>query len=167
VDRFPLRTLRLRTGEELRVPVTLAIEPFTLGGQRYAAEPEIATTLVVQRAAGGTIFSLRFEATIEGPCMRCLEPATAHVAVDAREYADDDAGAEEELRSEYLIDDHLELAAWARDAVALALPERIHCRPDCAGLCPRCGRNLNAEPHTHEVEDLDPRWAALETLRDV
>jgi uncharacterized protein len=167
VNRFPLRTLRLRAGEELQVPVTLAIEPFGLGGQRYAAKPEeISTTLVVQRTTGGTVFALRLQTTVEGPCMRCLEPATADVQVDVREYSDDDADAEEELRSEYVVADHLELSAWARDAVALALPDRILCGPDCAGLCPRCGLNLNRESHTHEDTDLDPRWAALETLRD-
>ena len=41
--------------------------------------------------------------------------------------------------------------SWARDAVALALPEKILCRPDCAGLCPECGKNLNDEPHEHEA----------------
>ena len=51
-------------------------------------------------------------------------------------------------------------------AVALALPAKILCRPDCAGLCPECGKNLNEEPHTHEEEHGDPRWAVLEALRD-
>ncbi len=58
------------------------------------------------------------------------------------------------------------MSAWARDAVALGLPEKILCRPDCAGLCGECGKNLNDEPHVHEQEHRDPRWAALEALRD-
>ena len=61
---------------------------------------------------------------------------------------------------------NLDVSAWARDAVALALPEKILCRPDCAGLCPVCGKNLNDEPHAHEEATADPRWAALEALRD-
>ena len=65
-----------------------------------------------------------------------------------------------------MTDDRLDLAGWARDAAALALPDKILCRPDCAGLCPVCGRNLNDEPHTHEEELADPRWSRLAELRD-
>ena len=62
--------------------------------------------------------------------------------------------------------DNLDLAAWSRDAIALALPDKILCRADCAGLCPVCGKNLNTEPHTHEDEPTESRWAALESLRE-
>ena len=50
--------------------------------------------------------------------------------------------------------------------IALALPDQILCRDDCAGLCPECGKDLNAEPHEHVDERTDPRWAALESLRE-
>ena len=73
----------------------------------------------------------------------------------------------DELRSEYVVDDdQLELSAWARDAISLELPEQILHSRDCAGLCPVCGKDLNVEPHTHADEVLDPRWSALEELRD-
>jgi len=62
-------------------------------------------------------------------------------------------------------DDMLDLSAWARDAIALALPAKILCGPDCAGLCPVCGGNLNEEPHTHDELAGDPRWAVLDELR--
>jgi len=51
-------------------------------------------------------------------------------------------------------------------AIALALPDKILCRSDCAGLCPMCGKNLNDEPHEHDEHEADPRWAALAELRD-
>jgi len=73
---------------------------------------------------------------------------------------------DEELRSPYVIgDETVDLSAWARDAIALALPDKILCRTDCAGLCPVCGKDLNAEPHAHEAPVPDSRWAALEALR--
>ena len=68
-------------------------------------------------------------------------------------------------RTEYLEDDRLDLSAWARDAIALALPDQILCRSDCAGLCPVCGKDLNVEPHEHVEERLDPRWEKLSQLR--
>jgi uncharacterized protein len=63
-------------------------------------------------------------------------------------------------------DDQLDLSAWARDALVLGLPAQILCRPDCAGLCPVCGKDLNVEPHEHEEERVDDRWAALQALKD-
>ena len=71
----------------------------------------------------------------------------------------------DDLRTPYLVDDKLELSAWARDAVALALPDKILCRQDCAGLCPFSGKNLNDEPHEHDEEATDSRWSALDALR--
>jgi uncharacterized protein len=67
--------------------------------------------------------------------------------------------------SEYVRDDVLELSTWARDAFALQLPDKILHSPDCAGLCPVCGKDLNDEPHTHDELAGDPRWAALDELR--
>ena len=164
--RFPLRRLRLRPGEEHREAVRLSVEPFSLGGQLYAlSADEIPAELVVQRAATGDLFRLGFEVRLEGPCMRCLADAVAVLEVEAREYQATARDADDELRSEYVVDGELDVGSWARDQVALGLPDQILCRPDCAGLCPVCGKSLNLEPHVHEDAAVDPRWAALEALR--
>ena len=55
---------------------------------------------------------------------------------------------------------------WRVETIALELPDQILCRPDCAGLCPVCGKDLNVEPHEHIERDPDPRWAPLEALKD-
>jgi len=70
------------------------------------------------------------------------------------------------MTTPYIEGNNLDVSAWARDLLALALPDKILCRPDCAGLCPVCGKNLNDEPHVHEDDETDPRWAALERLRN-
>ena len=75
-------------------------------------------------------------------------------------------GDDEELRTIYVDNDKLDLSAWARDAIALELPDKILCRPDCAGLCPVCGKNLNDEPHDHGEPEPDSRWAALAELKE-
>ena len=167
MTRFPLRRLRLRAGEEHREPVQIELEPFDIGGQRYLTVPqEIGASLTVVQATGGLDLRLAFDVRLHGPCMRCLADAALGIHVDAREYHAADPGAAEELRSEYVVDDQLELTAWARDAIALALPDQILHAPDCAGLCPVCGKDLNLEPHTHDEVSGDPRWSALQELRD-
>jgi uncharacterized protein len=164
---FDLRRVRLRSGEELRDEVEIAVEPFELGGQRYLVVPgELPAELRIARASTGTVFELRFRARIHGPCFRCLEDAVLELPITAREYQATQPGDSDELRTPYLADDRLDLTGWARDALALALPDQILCRPECAGLCPVCGRDLNRDPHEHEQVVADPRWAELEKLKD-
>jgi uncharacterized protein len=167
VTRFPLRRLRLRPGEEHRDAVQIELEPFELGGQRYLPVPqEVEAQLAIAQATTGIDLRLSFDVRLHGPCMRCLVDAVLDLHVDVREYHASDPKGADELRSDYVVDDQLELSAWARDAIALALPDQILHAPDCAGLCPVCGKDLNVEPHAHADETNDPRWSALEELRD-
>ena len=162
-----LRRLRLRPGEVRRERVDVELEPFLLGGQRYDAHPEaIPVEVEITQASGATVFDMQLHAKLAGPCMRCLGYAEVVVDTKAREFYDPAAAPADALRSDYVIEDALEVGTWARDAIALALPEQIVCRADCAGLCPVCGKDLNLEPHEHVEERVDPRWAALESLRD-
>ena len=161
-----LRTIRLRPGEEHREEKEVALEPLWLGGQRYLPVPEkVPSELVVSRASSGTVFELRFRTRLHGPCYRCRADAVVDVDIAGREYQATSADSDE-LKTPYVENEQLDLTAWARDALVLELPDKILCRPDCAGLCPVCGRDLNVEPHAHEDEELDTRWAALSELRD-
>lgn len=167
MTQIDLYSLRLRPGEIRRQHLEVPVEPFHLGGQRYDVQSEtVAVELDASRAAGAMVFDLRFGAALVGPCMRCLGRAEVPIAVSAREVHDLDAAPGDELRSDYVVDDKLDVGAWTRDAIALEVPEQILCDPDCAGLCPVCGNDLNLEPHEHVEEGTDPRWDALRGLRD-
>jgi uncharacterized protein len=161
-----LASLRLSAGEGRTLALQTPIEPLRLGSERYAAEPSVvaADVNVSRMSGGGYALRLRFSAAVLGPCMRCLKPAAPHVEVDAREV--DVPGGGEELDSPYVHEETLDLAGWARDAFALALPAQILCREDCAGLCTECAADLNeAGPeHHHEVAG-DPRWEKLRELK--
>jgi uncharacterized protein len=165
VTTFDLRTLSIRSGDQARERVEIELAPLVLGGQTYEPRPNPAPAeLAVTRASSGTVLELAFDVLLEGPCFRCLTDAELPVSLRLREYEATKPESDEE-RTEYLSDDRLDLSAWAHDAIALALPDKILCRPDCAGLCAVCGKDLNAEPHEHTEEIADPRWAALESLR--
>ena len=164
---FSLRSVRLRPGEEWRDHQEVELQPLMLGGQRYLPVPEkVDAQLVISRAASGTVFELRFKARLHGPCYRCLNDAVLDVPISAREYQATSPGESDELKTPYVANDQLDLSGWARDALVLALPDKILCREDCAGLCPVCGADLNHQPHEHDDEQLDSRWAALSELRD-
>jgi uncharacterized protein len=144
----------------------VAIDPVSLGGERYGTAPDpVPVTLDASRTARGWALRLRFEAGLEGPCMRCLEEASLPFLVDAREVHQEGAGEDPELDSPYVDREDLDLRSWARDALLLALPGQVVCREDCRGLCSECGADLNrAGEHVHE-RAADPRWAKLSELR--
>ena len=163
---FNLRQVKLRPGEEYRDELEVELPAFEFGGQRYLPVPErIPAELVVTRATTGTVFSLAFTVRLHGPCYRCLGDAVLEVPIAAREYQAE-SPEDDEMTTQYVTGGNIDLSGWARDAVALALPDKILCRADCAGLCPVCGVDLNREPHTHEGSEADPRWAALAELKD-
>jgi DUF177 domain-containing protein len=167
VTVFNVRTVKLQPGEQFRDTKEVELEPLELGGQRYVPIPEApVATLTLNRLTSGLMLELELDVRLVGPCVRCLTDAGISLEVRAREYQATSPGEAEELTSPYLVDDRLDLSAWARDAIALSLPDKILCRADCAGLCPECGRDLNVEPHEHEQQASDPRWGALAKLKD-
>jgi uncharacterized protein len=165
-DLFDLGGLRLTSGEGRKLDLHVEIDPFELGGESYpvVGSPLPARVDVSRTTGSGYALRLRFEAMLSGPCMRCLEPASPTFSVDAREVSQPGEG--EELESPYVRDGILDLRAWARDALVLALPATLLCRQECAGLCPVCGADLNAAGSEHHHEPApDPRWAKLSEIR--
>jgi DUF177 domain-containing protein len=161
-----LARLSLAHGEGARLDLDVTLDPLELGGQTYRPSGgRVKARLDVSRPSNGHAFRLRFPLRVEGPCMRCLDDAAIETKVDAREVDQADTD-DEELRSPYVVDDELDLGRWAHDAAVLAIPTRVLCREDCAGLCPTCGESLNdADPADHEHgAGTDPRWAKLREL---
>ena len=164
-DIFDLGRLGLTSGEGRRLELHTAPRPASSSGaERYAVEPELdpgaARRLAHDRQRLGAAAALRARA--RRPVHALPRAGAADFEVDAREVHQPGGG--EELSSPYVdADEELDLAGWARDALALALPAQLICRADCAGLCRQCGANLNEDPeHTHEPE---PDTALGEALR--
>jgi uncharacterized protein len=143
---FDLRALRLPPGEQRRIPIIVALEAFTIGGEVYAAEPGNAPAeLAVTRLRNGWVFEERFRTDVRGTCHRCLGPAVVPLEVEVHELHAPgvDPADPEETTCEYLDDLVLDTDRMASDAVVLEMPLVVLCRPDCAGLCARCGADLN------------------------
>ena len=98
-----------------------------------------------------------------GQCRRCLEEATGQVSVDVREIFDPNPV---EGETYLLRGDSVDLEPLVREAVMLALPQAPLCSEDCAGLCSECGANRNTTDCGCTNEVLDPRWAALDALKE-
>lgn len=103
---------------------------------------------------------------LRGSCVRCLDEISATEEVEIQElfcYPGKELDDAEAMRIEGEL---IDLEPVLRDAVVLDLPFTPLCRPDCAGLCPQCGANLNADPEHSHTEPIDPRWAGLAGLAE-
>jgi uncharacterized protein len=162
-----LERLALSHGQARALDLEVGLEPIELGGQTYSpAGGGSEARLDVSRTSTGYALRLRFSSQLTGPCVRCLEEATADVEIDTREI-DQGGTDDEELRSPYVSEGNLDLDRWANDALVLAFPSQPLCRDDCAGLCSVCGESLNdADPEAHKHDTGgDPRMAKLRDLK--
>lgn len=111
--------------------------------------------------------SIRSRLSLE--CRRCLEPVEVPVEEELTLLFVPSGEGEEEDEDARILPERgtdLELGAAIREEVILALWPFALCKPDCRGLCPRCGANLNEETCQCSSEELDPRWDALRALNE-
>jgi uncharacterized protein len=129
-------------------------------------EPDVPVTVdaEIESVVEGLLVTGQVTARATLQCARCLRTVAEELSVDVRElFALDPREAEDDGYA-LLPDDRLPLDAMARDAIVLAFPPAPLCRPDCAGLCQRCGADLNVTDCGHLQGAVDPRWAALAEL---
>lgn len=108
----------------------------------------------------------RIESAVAASCRRCLADVPLAVAHDVSLLFTDDASVADDPATYLLAPPAVEvdLAEAVREQLILAVPDYVLCRPDCLGLCPRCGAELNQGPCACRPE-ADPRWAVLEALK--
>lgn len=148
--------------ESLNRPELLALSPVTWRGQVIFAEPDF---LLKGRMA--------YEQQLV--CTRCLKPFAEPIKGDVElliqaGQGEDRSGGERELKErdlEVIVvpDEVLDTAPILAEQLQLNLPMKPLCRPDCAGLCPRCGADLNEGPCACVETVGDRRWSALADLK--
>jgi uncharacterized protein len=113
----------------------------------------------------GVLITGNLEGAAVVRCARCLKEFESGVALDLCELFVAPGRLPDEDAYEISGTD-VELEPMLRDAATLALPLNPVCRPDCRGLCARCGQDLNAGTCDCVDDDVDPRWAALTMIKD-
>lgn len=101
-------------------------------------------------------------------CRRCLTPVEADVVVKVTALFSQEAGAADDPETYEVAPDAtaVDLTPAVREELFLSIPRYLECREDCRGLCPRCGKDLNAGPCGCAPDAVDPRWQALAALKD-
>lgn len=120
--------------------------------------------LRLSRTKEGVLVQAQLEVGVSVDCSRCLDPVAQSIIIDLEELFAYPASADTEFSiSEGAV---LDLAPLLRDEILIATSHKILCHPDCQGLCPVCGTNLNHESCRCELETIDPRMAILKELLD-
>ena len=127
------------------------------------AEATVRVALSLQSYIGGLRAKGRVEAPWHGICRRCSNPILGLSTVSVNERFVDERGPGDD--DAYLVvNDFVDLAPMAHDAILLDLPLAPLCRDDCRGLCPYCGIDRN-DADCDCRAPVDSRWATLDVLR--
>ena len=127
------------------------------------------------RLAGNEVFlNGHVDTRAQVECDRCLQPVEIPVSADfeleyisGSEYETSAAVelTEAEMSVSVFDGKAIDVDEIVKEQILLAVPTRMLCREDCKGICPQCGTDLNAGKCDCVTDDIDPRWAALKTLK--
>jgi uncharacterized protein len=120
--------------------------------------------LRLSRTSRGILVQGTLQVAMQDECGRCLDKAPVQLEVPVEELFVYPPSPEADYS---LADDGiLDLAPLLREEIIIDTPIGVLCRPNCAGLCPTCGKNLNEGPCDCDRDEVDPRLAVLKALKD-
>lgn len=163
-------------GDSYPVSGVLEAAGYTVGEKDFALDGGIGYDVVLTHTGDGVLVSGLVRASVTGTCDLCLEPAHFDIAGEIQEYyLFDEPEDPDEFEDGFEVvgpERVLDLSAPIADAVVMDTPFVVLCRPDCKGLCPTCGANLNegdcgcadkaADGH---LESPDNPFAVLKNLK--
>jgi uncharacterized protein len=159
------------TGEVRAVAVDY---PLDMDADGLCTTGPVRGRVQLMRSPAGVLVQGRLVAPARTECVRCLMPVDVVLALDLEEEfrptIELPGGPQPDTVPEdraTLIDELnvLDLQEVVRQGLILAAPAHALCRPDCRGLCPRCGADLNDGPCGCQPET-DARWSGLRSLVD-
>ncbi|MGA9364733.1 MAG: DUF177 domain-containing protein [Bacteroidota bacterium] len=149
----------------------LAAEPSEIGLSEQFHN-EVRVTLALEKNSRQIHMKADVETIGSFRCDRCLDGFDKELRNNFQmlytsEESDRDGDDSDEVRLVSPDVHEINIGEDVRQFIMLAVPQKILCKESCAGLCPRCGRNLNRERCTCAAEEIDPRWDKLRGLLNV
>ena len=138
-----------------------------LYGTSYPVSEPVLASGNVRNTAGVLVMTGSISTTIHGVCDRCAADFTQNMEFPIDVVLVTEL-SNEENEDEWVFPlegDSADLEDIVRTVFVLNMDSKLLCKPDCKGICCRCGKNLNDGPCSCQKE-LDPRFAALRQLLD-
>ena len=151
-----------RPGSERRVDIESTIGELGIVDPRFDADALVEIKLRLEALTDGIVVDGLLTVPWSDSCRRCLAPASGEVVSEVKElyqHVVTDPDAFE------IVGDQIDLSRMVKENILLEAPIAPLCRPDCAGLCPICGTDLNVASCDCVTVEVDPRWQALSQLK--
>lgn len=142
-------------------------DPLFQGLEFTLAQPVVVGGRLQATGEGRFYWHGTLRTLVSSECRRCLKPVSIPISSDVGALFSQDADAQDDPEAYPLDPDahEVDVRPAVREELVLVVPRFVECREDCRGLCPRCGKDLNAGacgcPPTTDL-----RWAALASLKD-
>lgn len=171
LPRSDNRVLRLNVGFLLKESAGYTREfTFDQPGRYLVGDiviEQLHGSLRLTRTRQGIVVQGTLRTYTAAECVRCLKPIMLPCDVELADlfvYPAPPAG--DSPFNYYIVQEsgHIELEPILREEGILAVPMQALCAPDCKGLCPQCGQNLNEATCDCAQENVDPRFSALRAL---
>ncbi len=164
--RLALTEVIHRPGASISFSECVDLSDLQYGNTNPVTEP-VKAEGTVRNTADVLMMKGSITTCLHGVCDRCAGEFTRDVAIPldvvlVEELSNEDSEDERVFPVEA---DAVDLEEVVRTVFVLNLDSKMLCKPDCKGLCCRCGKNLNEGPCTCQKEP-DPRFAALRQLLD-
>ena len=162
--RLGLKQIMDQPGQSVSFSTQMDLSDLQYGISKPVTEP-VKAEGVVRNTAGVLVMTGLISTTIHGICDRCATPFDQEITIPVDVVLVTELSNEEnEDETVFPLEgDSADLEDIVRTIFVLNLDSKLLCKPDCKGLCCRCGKNLNFEACICEKE-LDPRFAALKQL---
>jgi len=121
----------------------------------------------VVNTAGYMTLSLTAELPYSTHCARCLKDISGKFILTFNRTVANSGTLQDEDNDAYVImkNGKLDIDRELVEELLLEFPSRLLCEEECAGLCPKCGKNLNFGPcDCPKKKEIDPRLAILQKL---
>ncbi len=151
-----------RPGARRHEQVSGVVGPMQVVGTTVPADRQVMVDAVLEWVSEGVLATGEVLTDWEGECRRCLRLVHGQARAEFRELFEP---RPQEGETYPLKHDHIDLEPLAREALLVELPLVPLCSPDCRGLCPTCGAELNAGPCECAPAQRDPRWQVLDALK--
>lgn len=161
--RLVVADLLRRPGQRRDTSIEAPLDDLAVLDTRVPDDEPVRVELKLESVNEGIVATGTARASWVGVCRRCLRPVADTLEAPVMEVFEADPTEGETQKLDGV---EIDLEPVAREAVLLGLPLAPLCREDCAGLCPHCGIDRNEATCACVVEERDPRWAALDVLRD-
>lgn len=128
------------------------------------AAPVHVSGRLMESGGGRYYWHGHLKSALSASCRRCLADIVVKLDAEVRALFTEDPAEDETAYAVSAEAAELDLSEMVREELVLAVPQYVLCRENCRGLCAQCGKDLNDGPCSCRPEP-DPRWAALEELK--